>query len=203
MRLPSTIVLLIIYGGCLSQTLKQMDYFDDKGEIFLKLYKKEETSYLYFETWTTNGNTAVIHWGRLGTKGESKELKATSNSDLKTKLNIVISKMVSDGYAEIPIDHQYTIAITFKLSSWGTTQDLERREQIRSILTEHLGWTGNGRCDDGDIGSGEMTLYADVIEPYVGAKSIKEEFKLNNVTESYQFTIIQGDSVLHANYSVD
>ena len=80
---------------------------------------------------------------------------------------------------------------------------MSRREEIRSILTEHLGWTGNGRCDDGDIGSGEMTLYADVVEPYVGVRTILEELKVKGVKERCMFTITQGDSVLHENYKVD
>jgi hypothetical protein len=48
-----------------------------------------------------------------------------------------------------------------------------------------------------------MTLYADVVEPYIGVKTIIEELKLKAVTESREFTIMQGDSVLHTNYKVD
>ena len=63
-------------------------------------------------------------------------------------------------------------------------------------MTDHLGWTGNGRCDDGDIGSGEMTLYADVVDPYLAVKTIPKEFKNKNISEQYYFTITQGDKVI-------
>jgi hypothetical protein len=180
-----------------------MDYFDEEGQILLKLYKKTNNAYLYWETWNTNDKNAVIHWGQIGQRGQDKELKTNSNKDLRVKLKEQIDKTIEEGYSEIPQESQYTIAITFKLDSWGTAKDLDRREEIRSILTEHLGWTGNGRCDDGDIGSGEMTLYADVVEPYVGVKTILEELKIKNVKESCEFTIMQGDSVLYTNYKVD
>ena len=207
--LTTTIFLIMFYSSCKSQTtndkakLIQMDYFDEEGQILLKLYKKTDKGYLYWETWNTNDKNAVIHWGQIGQRGQASELKKNSNKDLRVKLKEQIDKTIGEGYSEIPLESQYTIAVTFKLDSWGTPKDLDRREEIRNILTEHLGWTGNGRCDDGDIGSGEMTLYADVIDPYVGVKTILEELKLKNVKETCEFTIMQGDKVLHQDYKVD
>jgi hypothetical protein len=209
MKLTTTLLLFMFFSSCLGQTKTdnansiQMDYFDEDGQILLKLYKKTDKGYLYWETWNTDDKTAEIHWGQLGQTGEEKELKTSSYKELKIKLKEQIEKIIKEGYAEIPLEDQYTIALTFKLGSWGTPKDLDRREEIRSVLTEHLGWTGNGRCDDGDIGSGEMTLYADVVEPYVAVKTIIEEFKLKGITESCEFTIFQGESLLHANYKVD
>jgi hypothetical protein len=177
-----------------------MDYFDKDGDILLKLYKKTDNGILYWETWNTDNKTAVVHWGQIGETGEDRELKTASEKELRVKLAEQIENKKKEGYNEIPIDDHYTIAITFKLDSWGTPEDLDRREEIRSMLTEHLGWTGNGRCDDGDIGSGEMTLYADVVEPYIAAKTMREELRLNNVTESYSLTIMRGGDVVEANY---
>jgi hypothetical protein len=177
-----------------------MDYFDDSGQILLKLYKQTEKGLLYWETWNTDAENAVIHSGQVGQRGQASAFKTNSNKELRSKLNEQIDKKIGEGFAEIPVENQYSIAVTFKLNSWGTDKDLDRREAIRSILTEHLGWTGNGRCDDGDIGSGEMTLFAEVVDPYLAAKTIVEEFKIKNVKESYEFTIMKGDSVLQAHY---
>ena len=88
------------------------------------------------------------------------------------------------------------MAITFKLKTWGTPEDLDRREKYRNFINEHLGWTGNGRCDDGDIGSGEMTLYADVVDPYLAVKTIPSDLLRNGVKENYYFTISQGDKTI-------
>jgi hypothetical protein len=209
MTLIATISLLLLFISCTSQTTytnetsNQMDYFDEEGQILVKLYKKTDKGYLYWETWNTDDKNAVIHWGQLGQRGQDIELKTQSNKDLRVKLKQQIDKRIEEGYAEIPFERQYTLAVTFKLDSWGTPRDLDRREEVRSILTEHLGWTGNGKCDDGDIGSGEMTLYAEVVDPYVAAKTVSEELKLKNVRESYEFAIMQGDSVLNTNYKVD
>jgi hypothetical protein len=78
----------------------------------------------------------------------------------------------------------------------GAPEDLDRREKYRNFINEHLGWTGNGRCDDGDIGSGEMTLFANVVDPYLAIKTIPSDLLQNGVKEDYYFTISQGDKTI-------
>ena len=172
------------------------NYFDSSEQVFIKLYKKQDSTFLYWETWNVDDKKATAHWGQLGSLGEQEKISAASHSDFKDKVNSLIADKISEGYNEIPLEKQFTVAVTFKLKTWGTPKDLDRREEIRNILTEHLGWTGNGHCDDGDIGSGEMTLYADVIDPFLAVKTIPKEFKVKNVNDEYYFTITQGDKTI-------
>lgn len=176
--------------------MPQNNYFDERGHILMKLYKKNGATLLYWETWNEDDKKGIIHWGDLGDVGEYKYVNESSHLEFKNKINTLIAEKIEQGYAEIPLKKQYTIAVTFKLNTWGTAKDLDRREQIRDILTDHLGWTGNGRCDDGDIGSGEMTLFAEVVDPFLSVKTIPKEFKSKNVREEYYFTISQGDSTI-------
>jgi hypothetical protein len=106
---------------------------------------------------------------------------------------------MKEEFKEVPYDEQYTLRINFTLKTWGTTKDLDRREEVRNIVTENLGWTGNGRCDDGDIGSGEMSLFADVIDPHIAIKTLTTEFKDKNITEEFYFTITKGDNTIEDN----
>ena len=172
------------------------NYFDNNKQVFIKLYKKSDTNVLYWETWNVDEKNAITHWGSLGSLGEHNKIETSSHSKLKNKINSLIADKINDGYAEISLEKQFTVGVTFKLKTWGTTEDLNRREEIRNILTHHLGWTGNGSCDDGDIGSGEMTLYADVIDPYLAVKTIPNEFKTKKVMEEYYFTISQRDKMI-------
>lgn len=178
------------------QVMTQKSYFDSTGQVFIKLYKKQDTTFLYWETWNNDDKNATAHWGHLGSTGQQEKVSASTPSEFKNKINSLIAEKINDGYAEIPISKQFTVAVTFKLKTWGTPKDLDRREEIRNILTEHLGWTGNGRCDDGDIGSGEMTLYADVVDPFLAIKTIPIELKNKKITEEYYFSIMQGDNVI-------
>jgi hypothetical protein len=176
--------------------MSSKNYFDSTDNVFIKLYKKNETRFLYWETWNTDKSNATYHWGDLGSTGEQYSISEPSFAQLKEKVNFLIASKIKDGYAEIPLKKQFTVSVNFKLTSWGTPKDLERREELRNILTEHLGWTGNGRCDDGDIGSGEMTLFADVIDPYLAIQTIQKEFKVKDVKEKYYFSIYQGKKMI-------
>jgi len=204
LRLIITFILFSVsFAGCRQTTNKKTyqqvthkNYFDSSEHVFIKLYKKQDSIFLYWETWNVDDKNATAHWGQLGSLGEHGKISGVSHTDFKDKVNSLIADKISEGYNEIPLEKLFTIAVTFKLKTWGTPKDLDRREEIRNILTEHLGWTGNGSCDDGDIGSGEMTLYADVVDPFLAVKTIPKEFKSKNVTEEYRFTITQGDKTV-------
>jgi hypothetical protein len=172
------------------------NYFDSHDQILFKLYKKTESGLLYWETWNTDDKNAIVHWGSLGNYGGHRSVSTTDLLNLKDSLNSLITEKIKDGYSEISIDNQFTLTITFKLKTWGTPEDLDKREKYRNFITDNLGWTGNGRCDDGEIGSGELTLFADVIDPYLAIKTIPEDLTRKEVKEDYYFTISQGDKVI-------
>ena len=172
------------------------NYFDSRDQILFKLYNKTADGVFYWETWNNDDKTAVVHWGLLGSYGEHRKVTTENISALKDSINSLITDKIKEGFSEISNDKQFTLAITFKLKTWGTPEDLDRREKYRNFITEHLGWTGNGRCDDGDIGSGEMTLYADVVDPYLAIKTIPNDLLRNGVKEDYYFTISQGDKTI-------
>jgi hypothetical protein len=172
------------------------NYFDNQNQILFKLYKKNNDGILYWETWNNDDKTAVIHWGLLGSYGEHRPVTTENISTLKDSINSLIANKIKEGFSEISYDKQFTLAITFKLKTWGAPEDLDRREKYRNFINEHLGWTGNGRCDDGDIGSGEMTLFANVVDPYLAIKTIPSDLLQNGVKEDYYFTISQGDKTI-------
>ena len=172
------------------------NYFDSRDQILFKLYKKTTDGHFYWETWNNDDKTAVIHWGLLGSYGEQRPVTTENITALKDTINSLIADKIKEGFSAISYDKQFTLAITFKLKTWGTPEDLDRREKYRNFITEHLGWTGNGRCDDGDIGSGEMTLYADVVDPYLAIKTVPNDLLRNGMNEDYYFTISQGDKTI-------
>jgi len=198
------VVITCAVFGCGQTTAKNKpmkkiilkNYFDQRNQILLKLYKKDNGEVSYWETWNNDDKTAIVHWGLLGNYGEQRVVTTENVTTLKDSVNSLIAEKIKEGFLEISDDKQFTLAITFKLKTWGTSGDLERRENYRNFITEHLGWTGNGRCDDGDIGSGEMTLYADVVDPYLAVKTIPGDLLKNGVKENYYFTIFQGNKTI-------
>jgi predicted DNA-binding WGR domain protein len=203
------IILILVFGltvSCNSSqtsattttttTVPIKNYFKTNGEIMLKLYKSVNNEMLYWETWNTAKSNVVVHWGKLGDIGENKAIHKNLPRELQAEINNSIEAKVKEGFREIPFEEQYTLQINFRLKTWGNEKDLDRREEVRNIVTDHLGWTGNGRCDDGDIGSGEMSLFAEVIDPYLAIKTLTKEFKDKNISDEYYFTIIKGNRVI-------
>lgn len=179
-----------------TKTITMQNYFDNRDQILLKLYTETTDGVLYWETWNNDDKNAIVHWGVLGSYGEQRAVKTESLAALKDSINSLIMDKTNEGFSKISYDKQFTLAITFKLKTWGTSEDLDRREKYRNFITEHLGWTGNGSCDDGDIGSGEMTLFAEVVDPYLAIKTIPKDLLRNDVKEDYYFTISQGDKTI-------
>jgi predicted DNA-binding WGR domain protein len=190
---------LLQSGDKKSTLIPTKNYFKSDGEIMLKLYKTDNSEIQYWETWSTDKKNAVIHWGKLGELGQFIEIQKSSSTELQNEINKRIEAKMKEEFKEVPYDEQYTLRINFILKTWGTTKDLDRREEVRNIVTENLGWTGNGRCDDGDIGSGEMSLFADVIDPHIAIKTLTTEFKDKNITEEFYFTITKGDNTIEDN----
>ena len=174
-----------------------MDFFDEDGEVFIKLYKRTDDGLLYWESWNTSDKTATSHWGRLGETGSQESILAKNHFDLKEKINNTIQLKKDEGYVEIPIEDMFTVIITFKLETWGTVTDIEYREHVREIINEHLGWTGNGDCSDADIGSGTMSLYADVVNYTIAINTITNELKNKGIKKEYSFKVMKGDVLIN------
>ena len=63
----------------------------------------------------------------------------------------------------------------------GDEADLEKCHTVEHILNNRLGWTGNGHCDGGDIGSGTINVFSCVVDPYIAKETIVAGLNENNL----------------------
>ena len=144
----------------------------------IKLYKEQDGIVHYYEAWDNKNNGIVVHCGKLGHVGENKTVPIpkgkTAESVIKEELRIPRSQ----GYKEINPDQHKTLVIQYKIeTSRGREKDLEKRYKVEDLLNEFLGWTGNGHCDGGQIGSGSMEVFAYVIDPYIACKRLVDKLE--------------------------
>ena len=124
-----------------------------------KLYKQFGNETRYAEAWVRDAE-CVYHWGVIGSEGESKTSSVGELSDAQA-IDDVLKSAVQEGFAEIPRKQQFLIVLNYKTDGeWGNAEDLEHRQMIEESLNECLGWTGNGMCDGGAIGSGSMSVFS-------------------------------------------
>jgi hypothetical protein len=137
----------------------------------IKLYKNDGTSYHYWEAWDHNRHI-TFHQGKLGRTGHTYREPLHFWQKAASLIERAAEPVRARGFHEIPLEHHAELIVQYRTLSWGGPADLEKRHRVEGVLNECLGWTGNGHCDGGDIGSGTINAFSFVVDPHIGAKSI-------------------------------
>jgi hypothetical protein len=140
----------------------------------LKLYRFIDDKKEYWETWDNGDGSHTVHWGELGTQGESKTVKSTLLKTAEAIVQKEIDGVVSRGYRSIDDEDRITLLIEYAVEGMGTGADVEKRHRLENRMNETLGWTGLGACDGGSIGSGTMEVCNYVVDFKI-AKSVIEK----------------------------
>lgn len=162
--------------------------------MMIKLYKKINDSTQYYESWNDK-KSVVVHWGELGRVGNKRVVKIAKGETAKSVIERELSQARNEGFSEIDIDDHELLVISYKLDNWGNSDDLKKRHEAEDLANESLGWTGNGHCDGGEIGSGSIEIFLYVVDPIIATKTLvmdlrgkgllenAEIFYLDNVTD--------------------
>ncbi len=135
-----------------------------KENQVLKLYKLTDSEKLYWETWDNDDGTHTIHWGELGTEGQSKTVKSSLLKKATDVIQKEIDGLVSSGYRPIDPEDHVTLLIEYTVNDMGSGEDVEKRHRLEDRMNGTLGWTGLGACDGGSIGSGTMEVCSFVVD---------------------------------------
>lgn len=147
----------------------------------IKLYKKTAQGTLYWEAWDDGNSSVVIHWGSLGQTGKSKDIPLPKNKSAEEIIDKEKQPQIANGYQEIELTA--VIIIKYKCDGFGTKEDLEKRYAVEDFMNEHLGWTGNGHCDGGDIGSGSFSIYCNVVDTKIAAQTTIEALRKEDLLD--------------------
>lgn len=128
-----------------------------------KLYSPNTDPEHYWEYWENEDGSFTVHWGRLGTKGESEIVRGSLLRSASAKVKKLESKYISKGYKEIDIEDHAVLIIEYKVDGFGNKDDLAKRHALQDLTDEILGWHGLGFCDGGSIGSGTMDVCCFVV----------------------------------------
>lgn len=142
----------------------------------LKLYREFRDGVRYWEAWEDEEEEkVVVHWGRVGERGESKDIPLHDDDDAETVIEREAKSARKDKYIEV--QPRATLVITYQCADWGGPEDLDRRHRIEVLMDECLSWTGNGHVDSGDIGSGTINVLCFVINTAIGAATAIEALR--------------------------
>lgn len=141
----------------------------------LTLYRFSDHKKEYWETWDNGNGSHTIHWGELGSRGESKIVKVTLFKKAETKIQLEVDALLGDGFRPIDIEEHFTLLIEYAIDGMGSAEDLEKRHRLEERMNETLGWTGLGSCDGGSIGSGTMEVCNFVVDFEIAKRVIERD----------------------------
>jgi hypothetical protein len=106
----------------------------------------------------------LIHWGKLGEKGDSREVQVKSGNSSSQVIELEAKPMRAAGYKPVSPEHLAQVVIQYRIDGMGSKSDLDKEQLIEGLMNECLGWTGLGHCDGHDIGSGTLNVFCDVVD---------------------------------------
>jgi hypothetical protein len=148
----------------------------------IKLYKRDSAGIRYWQAWKDR-HKVVIHWGAVGNRGETREIQLQHDERASEVMKRESENPRSRGYRKISDEKHASLLVQYKIQGWGSEDDLLKREKVEGILNETLGWTGNGVCDGGDIGSGTINIFCYVVEPNLAIDPIIGALRQERLSE--------------------
>jgi len=130
----------------------------------IKLYRFSDDSKQYWESWDNEDGSYTVHWGELGTRGESKRVKSSLFRSAQSKVVKQVAAVMAESFQSIDEEDHATLLIEFAVDGMGSSEDLEKRARLEQRMNETLGWTGLGACDGGSIGGGTMEVCTFVVD---------------------------------------
>lgn len=183
------IFILLTLFSCNNNKSKEQLITEETTYTMLKLYKSIGNQFYYWETWDKDSKTAIIHWGIVGQKGQTKEVKSSLLTNFRKIVQKEINEKIKEGYTEFSEDKTSFLEIEYIVDGFGTEQDLEKRHRLEEKMDEVLGWTGLGHTDGGSIGSGTMEVGCIVVDFDIAKNVIEESLKgteFNNYSRIYK-----------------
>lgn len=141
----------------------------------MRLYRFADGKKEYWQTWKEENGSHTIHWGELGTRGESKNVRSTLFAKAEKTVQKEIDRMVKLGYCPLDPESHNGLIIEYTVDKMGTGQDLEKRHRLEDRMDEILGSTGMGTCDGGSIGSGSMEVFSYVVDFELAKRIVEKE----------------------------
>lgn len=140
-------------------------------------YKSIDNKLHYWKTWNKDPKTAMVHWGKVGSKGQTKEVKSSFFKSHTSKIRKEFEQQCTNGYAAFDEAYYKPLEIEYKIEGFGTEQDLDKRHRLEEKLDLIMFWTGLGHTNGGSIGSGTMEVGCSVVDFEIAKKTLVMHLK--------------------------
>lgn len=158
----------------------------------LKLYKKEGDTLRYWEAWVHEG-VLTVHQGVVGQVGEEQQQPVPADEDPDMAIAEAAGPLVDAGYDEPEPDAMHTLIVQYPVQGKGTGHDVEKRVAVEELLTDALGWTGNGEVEGGEMKEQRLRVHCLVMDPDAGVRTVVEALDSEDLLEGASVLVARGD----------
>jgi predicted DNA-binding WGR domain protein len=158
----------------------------------IKLIKDVDNDLAYWEVWKDD-KTLVVHFGIVGDTGETEEVKLKMFDKAEKVMEKLAQEKLNEGFEYLDEDELTELVVQYRYKEDEIEEALEKRHAVEDIMNECLGWTGNGSCDGGDIGSGTANIFNYVIDVNKALKTVIEELSNNNLLDNVKIAYLDED----------
>lgn len=153
------------------------------------MIKQVDDKVLYWEVWQ-DGNTLIIHYGTVGDTGETEEKNLSLFHKTDKVMNELAQKKINEGYDFLDDDKLIELVVQYTYHESEMAAMLKKRHNVEDLMNEWLGWTGNGSCDGGDVGSGTANIFNYVVDVEKATKTIIEELRNNHLLKGVKIAYL-------------
>ena len=157
----------------------------------MKLYRSAGDGAEYWEAWDSGSSAITVHWGQLGTIGETVDVPLVGSEEADSRIEAEAQQPRSAGFREVTEDELGTLVVQYaKEPERRARRNIEKRmADVELRVNEALGWTGLGHCEDVDFsvefdsgtGVGQLTVIAKVVDPDLALDVLREDLAANDL----------------------
>ncbi len=159
----------------------------------IKLVKQEKDKMLYWEVWGEDEKTLIIHCGCVGDTGEMYEIELYPFQRVEKEMKELADEQLAGGYKKLDEEELIEFVLQYDYTDDQLEEALEKRHQVQEIMDEALGWSGNGQCDGGDIGSGTINIFTFVIDVDKALQTTLEELKNQRLLDGVKIAYVNDE----------
>ncbi len=138
----------------------------------LTLYRLDGPHKAYWQTWQDASGEHIVHWGTLGTPGDSRALRPLHPNRDPLALQVELDAQRAAGFVEIDADEMHRLRVQGR-----PALDDEHRQRAWHELGRQLGDTGLGHCEPlapAAAGAEATTLYCRVVDVPLARQGIAQ-----------------------------
>jgi hypothetical protein len=140
----------------------------------------------------------VTHRGVIGQRGTVTERPITATEGEEQAFQQAVRQAEAEGYLPLDKIPNSQLLVNYKVATWEESEIQSFKNTLQSLLSDLLGWTGNGYCDGFTLGREGLTLWCTVVDPALAVPTLLAGLEKNRLLHDEEGTarlaVPDGDS---------